>query len=357
MTNNYMTIDQHWFDDTANRQSFCIENYWMPCYDAHSRPSQGLYVFPATQHFCLAWYKPHVWDWCKANKDMAPRRIANLIPTGFLFEADHLSVEEQMRNIRPEALKHISVITFSGTRSLHIVVPIPYDIGERIASWGVDIENPAEPLKDPTTVQPVKEIYADMWRSIGEQLFFDPSVLDEACSTVGRLTRMPGATRYVLPEDSRSHIDITQPIGKQTCVFLNSACVYLDCGPHLRKAEDTQKAKQAQKSRNSLFLAIRSATSITASRDYDDELRHLKASQAKFPKDYKELALQVLVDNDCPSGAEYMSVMGCLKKRWPALAREFYSRVHEAHPSHLPQPLSYYLPEAKEEPQDETNNN
>lgn len=108
------------------------------------------------------------------------RRVEDVYPTYIVYEADHISGEEQLANINwDKARGHIASITDSMRASKHILVPLG-EAGKRI------LDN---------------DTMALVAQAVGKMLFHDPSVLDPATWTVNRLTRCPGGTRTRKDDD------------------------------------------------------------------------------------------------------------------------------------------------------------
>lgn len=322
------------FKALDNRLAFCMDNNFLPVLDAHAQPYIGM-LHPATQFFCTATYRPEVWAQFKMIHLVPERKGVNLVPTALVFEGDKAPLEEQMANIRPEAFGHILSITYSGNRSLHVIVPIPKAIGEEI----VDRE-----LSD------ARAIFKGLWRVVGEQCFSDPTLLDDKCASIGRLSRLPGARRYPAIE---GHIDLKAdatgfPV--QECRFLNGKCSPLDFKPLIDEVSADVEARAKERADNTVLYALQDL--FNGFEDYGDALEHLRNSQAKWPSAHKALALQVLDGGDIPSesqldsGLKYIGVVHLLNCRFPQLTEAFVSKVKAAHPSNLTRDISEYLPHA-----------
>ena len=217
---NLIKENPAFFANVQARKKFCHENHFMPIYDFMYQPNKDGIVYPATQFFCTADYRPEVWKrWQKGEE--VKRVGENLVPTAFLFEADGIGLEEQKRNINLERLNHVLSITYSGSKSLHVIVPILPCDGFAMAGNS--------------------QLYKACWAEVAKRLFKDISVLDERCASIGRLSRMPGATRYKRTKDGK--LDLSAADKEQRCIFLNDAVEPLRLGLFI----DDYKFKQRRK--------------------------------------------------------------------------------------------------------------
>lgn len=109
-------------------------------------------------------------------KDLSNRSDANcLFHTRFLFEFDNLPLEEQLKIVK-EHVRQIRRATYSGSKSIHIILEFN-DMYENFCSLH----------------------YKEIWNVLNEQLFEGKA--DRACSNPARLTRKPGAYREIHTDD------------------------------------------------------------------------------------------------------------------------------------------------------------
>lgn len=99
-------------------------------------------------------------------KDLSSRSDANVKShTRFLFESDTLSLKEQC-DLLKEVQPYVTRATFSGSKSLHIIVQVA-DEHEEVCA----------------------KCYKAVWRAMNELLFKNSA--DKACANPSRLTRRP----------------------------------------------------------------------------------------------------------------------------------------------------------------------
>ncbi len=300
-----------YFDDIQHREDFCRANRFLPVDDCYSQPNMNGEVLPGTQFFMAATYKKDLVNEAVKTGTQLTRKTENLISTAFVFESDSMTLQEQRDNIREEAFKHILSITYSGKKSLHIVVPISTNDGLAITGG--------------------KE-YKYLWMEVAKLIFKDADKLDPQCASIGRLTRLPGAKR----KDSGT---------KQACEFYNNECEAISLKPFI---DEWRKREQSQQ----MTFAIRGVFKKYETRkdtDFASQLNHLVKSYDKSPSPSKQIAIMVLRDgrtpssNFLPAGGSYIGTVKLLQNRFPLLLESFVDSVQQAHPSCLPRKKEAYL--------------
>ena len=300
-----------YFDDIQHQEDFCRENRFLPVYDFNCQPTMTGKIIPGTQFFTAATYKKDLVKEAIKTGVQLTRKTENLIPTAFVFESDSMTLQEQRDNIREDAFRYILTITFSGKKSLHVVVPIS--------------------PQDGTAITGGKE-YKHLWREVAKLLFKDPDKLDVQCATIGRLTRLPGAVR----KDSGK---------KQACEFYNENCETIDLKKFMEKWREQERSQKMTFSIRSVFQKYETHDDL----DFDSQLQHLIQSNAKSPTPSKEVAIMVLRDGNTPSsnflpaGGSYIGTVKLLQNRFPLLLEPFVESVQQAHPSCLPRKKQDYL--------------
>lgn len=99
-------------------------------------------------------------------KDLSSRSDANVKQhTRFLFESDTLSLKDQCK-LLTEVQSYVTRATFSGSKSLHIIVQVA-DEHEEVCA----------------------KCYKAIWNALNEKLFKNSA--DRACANPSRLTRRP----------------------------------------------------------------------------------------------------------------------------------------------------------------------
>ncbi len=300
-----------YFDDIQHQEDFCRENRFLPVYDFNCQPTMTGKIIPGTQFFTAATYKKDLVKEAIKTGVQLTRKTENLIPTAFVYESDSMTLQEQRDNIKKDALRHILSITFSGKKSLHVVVPIS--------------------PQDGTAITGGKE-YKHLWREVAKLLFHDPDKLDIQCATIGRLTRLPGAVR----KDNGM---------TQVCEFYNEACEAIDLKKFMCKWREQERSQQMSFSIRGVFQKYETHNDL----DFDSQLQHLIQSNAKSPTPSKEVAIMVLRDGQTPSsnflpaGGSYIGTVKLLQNRFPLLLEPFVESVQQAHPSCLPRKKQDYL--------------
>ena len=331
---NIMAGNPGLFDDPQNRKKFCDTYRLLPVEDVKSQPWLSDSLPAHASHFCCATYREKVWAKYRRNGDV-PRRIGeNLKPTALMYESDTLTLDQQRRNIRPEALGHILSVTHSGGKSLHVVVPIPDDVGEAIIN---------------RRIQDAKRVYRSVWKRVGPVLFYDPTSLDCSCATIGHLSRLPGARR----NDAAGGYTDPAWLPVQRCLYLNAQPENLDFGPVLDAA--VAEVELGKKERVREYLRHSAEDYFADFSDYGADLVHLRKSNLKYPRARKKLARQVLDGGPIPSesqldnGLTYIGTVRYLHRNFRHLARRFVKLVKAAHPSNLPRPVEDYLRDEDEQ--------
>lgn len=318
MAYNLLADNPHYFDFPAGRTEFCRQWRFLPVYDKLSYPARDFAARPATQFFCAAEYRPGL---AIDPARMPGRRLENLRPSALVYEADGVDINGQLTNVPEESEEYFLSVTYSGGKSIHLVVPLPVAVGDGIIASA-----------DPRT------LYKLVWQRVAARLFRDPTILDESCASIGRLTRMPGATRYASGPDG--HIDRDKPVKRQVPIHYNPRVTLLDYAPIVRECGAEFRAA-VRRAAPTVATVLRSCHKP----DYALELDHLEHSAGKYPTTYKRLALQVLgssAADPIPSERELKeghSHVGCaryLLGHFPALAPVYYAKVQGQHPTNLP---------------------
>lgn len=318
---NKMTENPDYFKTSEDRKHWCYEHNFLPIYNFNCQPNMQNIVYPDTQFFMTATWNKQARDRIK-NGESLTRKSENLVPTAFVYESDTVPIKEQLANIKKDAFKYILSITYSGNKSVHIIVPINLNDGYEIDSSG---------------------LYKYLWKHVAEVIFNDTTILDKQCASIGRMSRMPGATRLKSTDDGRS-LDTKNREGckVQTCIFLNDSPSLINLKAWMK---DYQLIDLGVSIQNSLRLPVYRPKMT----EKTDPLQHLRNSNAKYPTACKSTALMVLDDGNIPSSdwlpenGSYISTVHFLKNKFPELTEEFVTKVKQAHPTCLPCPVKHYL--------------
>lgn len=238
------------------------------------------------------------------------RRIdQNMNPYFFVYESDELSLDEQLSIIDNildgPAASAITSVTFSGSKSIHILVKIP-------AKFRDDI----------------KKDFKYYWESVAQYIFQDKKdKLDKACASVSRLTRQPNGIR-----DSGV---------KQTCYYYNKDACLLESQfewsvPIHNKELRQMELEAAEKERKRLMNA-----SALKETDEFEKLENMHRKVTSGPFDVAYNAIQ----GDCPAGENYVAALRSLRARGFSkdIQKIMLDNVSAAHPSNISKARVRYL--------------
>lgn len=234
------------------------------------------------------------------------RTAANYKPVFFVFECDHVELEKQkeLYNSVLAGQYHDNVfsITSSGNKSLHMLVYI-----------------------NPEDRENVRHDFHYYWSKTAKMLFGDnASLLDAACATVGRLSRLPGGTR-----DTGV---------RQVCSYMNEGVVGIDLTNLISKHEKellvaSYLAESKKKAYKKEDLTI------------EQEIEKMRKMRKKNSSGSFELACSVVLDKNLPSGENYIGAFRSLVSRGfsEEFIRDLYFEVVQAvHRSNMPKNFDKY---------------
>lgn len=325
---NYMANHPDHFRRCEARTEFCNRNGFLTCFDRYSKHPKHI-AYPNTQFIVTGTYKPEAWQRIKAGEMEADRKSENLLPTAFVYECDEVPLQRQVDNIRPDAYGNILSVTYSGGKSIHVLVPIAPRFREALAK--------------PHT------IFKEVWGQTAKRLFHDPGILDGACATIGRLSRMPGVAR--LNRDEKDWL-ILDPEGcpVQECYFLNIGVEPIDIGAEIDAALEMERQEQMAREAQSVFRKYRRTGDDDDDENIESEIRHLENSNQRFPSEAKRIAIDVLVHGIIPSSKQlvgknsYYAAYCCLKNNFgEGVTRLFVEKVKAEHPTCFPLRVDEYL--------------
>lgn len=238
------------------------------------------------------------------------RRIdQNMTPYFFVYESDSLPLSEQLNivdNILDgPAASTITSVTFSGSKSIHILVKIPEKYREDI-----------------------KKDFKYYWDSVAQYIFQDKKeFLDKACASVSRLTRQPNGIR-----DSGV---------KQTCYYYNKDACLLESqfawsvpihNEELRRLELESIEKEKKR--------LMKADALKETDEFEKlENMHRKVTTGPFDVAYNA------IQGNCPAGENYMAALRSLRARGFSkdIQRIMLENVSAAHPSNISKSRVKYL--------------
>ena len=238
------------------------------------------------------------------------RRVdMNMIPYFFVYESDDLPLAEQLSIIDKildgPAKNVITSVTFSGSKSIHVLVKIP-------EKYRLDI----------------KRDFKYYWDIVAQYIYQDhKDNLDKACASVSRLTRKPNGVR-----DNGV---------KQTCYYYNKDACLLESqfewtvpihNEELRKMELELAEKERQR------LLRRDALKE------EDEFEKLERMHTKGGSGPFEVAYNA-IQGICPAGENYVAALTSLKSRGFSrdIQRVMLENVSAAHPTNISRTRVEYL--------------
>ena len=240
------------------------------------------------------------------------RRIdSNMVPYFFVYESDSLSLEEQLKNIDKilsgPAKNCITSVTFSGSKSIHILVKIPEKYREDI-----------------------KKDYKYYWDLVAQFIFQDKvGCLDKACASISRLTRQPNGDR--------------ENGVKQICYYYNKDACLLESQFEFSVPEHNafleKKAKEDAIKEYQRQLKYQELQK-TPENDLK-KMRHFAKANPKW-----EVVFEVL-DGDTSSreNSEYLTALGMLKTAEISdeIIYEYVSKCKHDYPKFWPKSINEYL--------------
>ena len=239
--------------------------------DKFSQPS--VKVKENTQFIITARPKPEYIKEVLKSDEKVDAKGEHYLPVFFTFESDDLPLQEQEENYKKllngKYKENVFSVTNSGHKSLHTLVFIRPEQAEEIA-------------KD----------FKYYWNVVGNKLYGTVEHLDKQCASIARLSRLPGGTR-----DDGS---------EQTCLYINRDVIGIDLSEEIK-----------EHNKDLLVNSVIRATTTTANTNNEetDELQKLKNIYNKNNNRSEAFitAYEAIVNNDFPSGANYVAAISSLK--------------------------------------------
>lgn len=251
---------------------------------------------------CTASFKPEYIEKMKDSEELPSRTKENMLPAFFVYESDTLSLNQQFRKCQailsdPKFENRIFSQTFSGSKSIHTLVFI-----------------------DPEYRKDIAEDFKYYWAYLGKYIFGDVSFLDEACASIGRLSRNPNGVR----DDGTV----------QECYYFNPNATLKNWGmektiANHKSALNEQRIEAEEREKRCTILFTNNK---------EDELEKLKNMYNKGNRSEAfNLAYDVIVNHECPKGANYVSACAALKGCGfsAELAKEMLRIASAAHPTNI----------------------
>lgn len=240
----------------------------------------------------------------KANKMLLDisRSSENMLPAFFVYESDKMTLSNQLKickNISNDVdiNKYIFSQTFSGSKSIHTLIYIAPEYREKVSND-----------------------FKYYWKIVGERIFGNyMSALDSQCASIGRLSRNPNGIR-----DNGK---------KQTCIYYNpnSINTYFNLKNVIESHERVLENLRNEMARNERLRNTK------FNNDIDEKTKLTKIFEKGKCSESFKLAYHVLMDNECPKGANYVSAAWTLKGY--GFSKEFIEelliKASNAHPTNI----------------------
>lgn len=251
---------------------------------------------------CTAIFTKEYMEKLKDSNELPSRSKDNMLPAFFVYESDTLPLRQQLKiaaDIRsnPSLANRVFSQTFSGSKSVHTLVFI-----------------------DPEYRKDIAEDFKYYWALIGRAIFGNIECLDEACATIGRLSRNPNGIRdngtlqecyYYNPNATLKNWTLEDKIEEHK-IKLNS--------DRIKKQEELLRETR-------IFINSK-----------EDEMKKLEWMYNNGSRSEAFiLACEVIINHNCPKGADYIGACAALKGCGfsKELAKEMLKIASDAHPTNI----------------------
>lgn len=246
------------------------------------------------------------------NSNITPdRKSEHLIPTFFVYESDTLSLNEQKDLINKANTNHIYTATFSGSKSVHYLVPI-----------------------EQSQANEIKKDFKYYWNKAGEIVFNKEIIkyMDSNCASIGRLSRNPNAYRKI----GNAKV-------KQELLFKNDNVIPVNLNQVIKEHNQEIKSKEEF---NKVKLKINE--SLNAQFPQLNNKKDINYLERCYNKNHNEnvgLALQVLKGVQLPKGSNLIGIASTLKTMNVdlELRKQIVTILKQQHPSNLSKKVEKYL--------------
>lgn len=246
------------------------------------------------------------------NSNITPdRKSEHLIPTFFVYESDTLSLNEQKDLINKANTNHIYTSTFSGSKSIHYLVPI-----------------------EQSQANEIKKDFKYYWNKAGEIVFNKDIMksMDSNCASIGRLSRNPNAYRKI----GNAKV-------KQELLYKNDNVIPVNLNQIIKEHNQEIKSKEEF---NKVKLKINE--SINAQLPQLNNKKDINYLERCYNKNHNEnvgMALQVLKGIQLPKGSNLIGIAYTLKTMDVdiELRKQIITILKQQHPSNLTKDIKEYL--------------
>lgn len=246
------------------------------------------------------------------NGNITPdRKSEHLIPTFFVYESDTLSLNEQKDLINKANTNHIYTSTFSGSKSIHYLVPI-----------------------EQSQANEIKKDFKYYWNKAGEIVFNKEIMksMDSNCASIGRLSRNPNAYRKI----GNAKV-------KQDLLFKNDNVEPIDLSQII--IEHNKELKSKKDFANVKTLVSASLNSQIPQQMNKKDINYLERCYNKNHNENVGMALQVLKGIQLPKGSNLIGIASTLKTMDVdiELRKQIITILKQQHPSNLSKKVEDYL--------------
>ena len=246
------------------------------------------------------------------NGSITPdRKSEHLTPTFFVYESDTLSLNEQKDLINKANTIHIYTSTFSGSKSIHYLVPI-----------------------EQSQANEIKKDFKYYWNKAGEIVFNKDIMksMDSNCASIGRLSRNPNAYRKI----GNAKV-------KQDLLYKNDDVIPVNLNQIIKEHNQELKSKEEF---NKVKLKINE--SINAQLPQHNNKKDINYLERCYNKNHNEnvgMALQALKGVQLPKGSNLIGIASTLKTMDVdiELRKQIVTILKQQHPSNLSKDVKEYL--------------
>lgn len=263
------------------------------------------------EFICTAKYNKEYEEELNTGNITPDRKSEHLTPTFFVYESDTLSLNEQKELINKANTNHIYTSTFSGSKSIHYLVPI-----------------------EQSQANEIKKDFKYYWNKAGEIVFNKEIMksMDSNCASIGRLSRNPNAYRKI----GNAKV-------KQELLYENDDVIPVNLNQIIKEHNEEIKSKEEF---NKVKLKINE--SINAQLPQLNNKKDINYLERCYNKNHNEnvgMALQVLKGVQLPKGSNLIGIAYTLKTMDVdiELRKQIITILKQQHPTNLTKDIKEYL--------------
>lgn len=253
------------------------------------------------QFICTALFKK---EYISSAPSIISRSKENMLPVFFTFESDSLPLLDQIKlcnTVTNDVVKrnYIFSQTFSGSKSIHTLVWIKPEFRDAVS---LD--------------------FKFYWGYVANVIFESANAksFDSQCASIGRLSRNPNGIR-----DNGK---------KQSCIFYNKdyELYPINLENIIKLHSKVLKNQEIER----LIASQKLATAENWNIDDYEKLERIHKSKKEKSESFN-VAYEVLIENNCPKGADYIGAASSLKGCGfgDSIIRDMLEKASNAHPSNI----------------------